>query len=197
MQLRLIVLSACWLAATALGLAADRLPEPLVLYRDGEAEQNLPYTPSGWMGDWGDMTFDNASTEQPREGRHCIKITYNGRGTQKQGWAGIFWQRPANNWGDKDAGLDVTGARHLAFWVRGARGGEVIEKFQVGGIRGKFPDTCEVMIGPLTLTTEWKEYLIPLEDKNLTSVIGGFAWATSKRANPQGCTFYLDHIRFE
>lgn len=190
--------SLCWtLAVSGLLAAAEGLPEPFYLYQEDTPELQAPYIPSGWMGDWGDLVFESASTDQPHAGRTCIKITYSAQGTQKQGWAGIFWQRPANNWGDKDAGLDFTGARHLAFWARGARGGEVIEKFQVGGIKGKFPDTCEVMIGPITLTTEWQEFLIPLEGKDLTRLIGAFIWATSKRVNPQGCTFYLDDIRFE
>lgn len=177
--------------------AGEGLPEPFVLYREGGAEAAPPYTPSGWMGDWGDIVLDAASTEQPHSGTTCLKIIYSAQRAQKQGWAGVFWQRPANNWGDKDAGLDLTGARHLAFWARGARGGEVIEKFQVGGIKGKFPDTCEVLIGPIRLTTEWQEYLIPLDGKDLTRLIGAFMWATSKASNPQGCTFYLDDIRFE
>ena len=194
----LISLSVGLLAGICLRVQAeDRLPEPFVLYQDHDVEAPVLYVPSGWMGDWGDLNLDMASKEQPYGGTTCLRITYSAKGAQGQRWAGMFWQHPANNWGDKDEGLDLTGARRLLFMARGAVGGEVIDKFQVGGIRGWFPDTCQVHLGPITLTSTWQRYVIPLEGKNLSSVIGAFAWAANSQANPRGFTFYLDEIHFE
>ena len=192
-----LILSCGWLCVGGWLWAAEGLPQPLVLYQDSVADQALPYTPSGWMGDWNDLTFDGASTEQPHSGATCIKMTYTAAGAQHQGWAGIYWQRPANNWGDKDAGLDLTGAKALVLWARGAHGGEVIDKFQVGGIHGKFSDTCQAATSPMTLTTDWQEYRIPLAGKDLSSLIGAFVWVANQHANPRGLTLYLDDIRFE
>jgi hypothetical protein len=177
--------------------ASDTLSEPFYIYRDSDPDIKWPYSPSGWMGDWSDLSLDEASTESPQAGKNCLKISYSAKSEQQKGWTGIFWQRPANNWGDKNAGLDLTGATVLKFWARGAQGGEVIEKFQVGGIRGRFSDSSQTILSSITLTSEWKEYTIMLTNKDLTSLIGGFAWATSKRSNPEGCVFYLDDIRFE
>ena len=52
-------------------------------------------------------------------------------------------------------------------------------------------------IGPITLSSEWKQYVIDLEDRDLSSIIGGFAWSGNLDNNPRGMTFYLDDIRFE
>ena len=50
-------------------------------------------------------------------------IRYSGVG--RQGWAGIYWLSPANNWAKiKGAGYDLTKANRLTFWARGAKGGD-------------------------------------------------------------------------
>jgi hypothetical protein len=47
------------------------------------------------------------------------------------------------------------------------------------------------------LTTTWREFSIDLTGKDLTHLIGGFAWVASADSNPGGVTFYLDDNRFE
>ncbi len=85
------------------------------------------FTPSGWMGDTGDITFDDADTSAPHTGGTAIRIDYSATGTQ--GWAGVYWQEPANNWGTvPDAGFDLSGVSRLTFWARGANGGEMVVK---------------------------------------------------------------------
>ena len=110
----------------------------------------------------------------------------------------------------------MTGATKLTFWARGKYGGEIISKFQVGGITGKYRDSGIASIGPITLSKEWREYTIDLakmdnyiivseEDKEcwpfmepLSRIIGGFCWATSMTVNHNNnITVYLDEIRFE
>ena len=49
----------------------------------------------------------------------------------------------------------------------------------------------------MELTNQWKQYTIDLKGKDLSNIIGGFAWAGSKDDNPDGFTIYLDDIRFE
>ena len=87
--------------------------------------------------------------------------------------------------------------RKLTFWARGEKGGERIEEFKMGGISGPYPDSATASIGPLILTPEWKQYAIDLVGKDLSHVIGGFAWSANLDNNPNGCTFYLDEIRYE
>ena len=112
-------------------------------------------------------------------------------------WAGVYWQNPANNWGNRKGGFDLNGATKLTFWARGDKGDERIEEFKIGGVTGDYPDTDTAMIGPVILTKEWREYTIDLRGKDLSYVSGGFAWSTNTDVNAQSCTFYLDDIKYE
>ena len=156
------------------------------------------FIPSGWMGDYGDITLDKNWQDNPHSGETCIKISYSAEATQGNRWAGIYWQEPANNWGEVDGGFDLTGATKLTFWARGEKGGEKAE-FKVGGIRGKYSDSLQpaVSSGVIVLTNEWTPYSINLEGRDLSYISGGFCWVTSLRNNPEGCTIYLDDIKFE
>ena len=169
---------------------------PFNIYTDRSSAANH-FIPSGWMGDYGDIKYDGASKEDPYLGDTCIKIVYSGKATQGARWAGIFWQNPANNWGTVDAGFDLVKAVKLTFWARGAKGGERIEEFKVGGIMGEFSDSDSATIGPVILNKEWTQYSIDLKGKDMSYIIGGFAWSTNIDNNPEGATFYLDEIKFE
>lgn len=169
---------------------------PFYIYADRSSVANH-YIPSGWMGDSGDLKYDGASKEDAYLGDTCIKIIYNGKAAQGARWAGIFWQNPANNWGGVDAGFDLSKATKLTFWARGAKGGERIEEFKVGGIMGEFSDSDSATIGPVLLNKEWTQYTIDLKGKDMSYVIGGFAWSANADNNPEGATFYLDEIKFE
>ena len=166
------------------------------VYADKGARVNH-YIPSGWMGDYGDVKVDDGNTTDPADGKTCVKITYSGKATQGANWAGVFWQHPANNWGEKPGGYDLSKFKHLTFWARGQQGGEKVAEFKVGGITGEHGDSDSASLGPLTLTKDWKKYSIDLADKNMSHIIGGFAWSASRDDNPNGFVIYLDEIRFE
>lgn len=178
--------------------AANTTPsfKAFAVYVENASKENH-FAPSGWMGDFGDLKLNQACTETPRSGNTCIKITYSAKMTQGAGWTGIFWQQPANNWGEKKGGYDLTGAKKLTFWARGAQGGEKIAEFKVGGITGEYPDTDSSSIGPIELTKEWQKYTIDLDGKDLSHIIGGFCFAASKDDNPNGFVIYFDDIIYE
>ncbi|MDD5236403.1 MAG: hypothetical protein PHU91_01870, partial [Candidatus Omnitrophica bacterium] len=155
------------------------------------------YIPSGYMGDYGDIKLDKASKENPQSGDTCIKIAYSAKASQGAGWVGIYWLNPANNWGDKDAGFDLSKATKLTFWARGEKGGERIEEVKMGGIMGNFPDSDTASIGPVILTPEWQQYTIDLNGKDISSIIGGFCWVTNVDVNPEGAVVYFDEIKYE
>ena len=166
------------------------------VYTDGRSPDNH-YTPSGYMGDFSDVSIDASSFDNPHSGTTCIKIVYSNAASQGARWTGLYWQNPANNWGDKQGGFDLSGATRLTFWTRGENGGERIEEFKIGGITGLYPDSDIAGIGPVLLTAEWKQYEVDLRGKDLSYISGGFAWATNLDVNPEGATFYLDDIRYE
>lgn len=173
-------------------------PKEFVVYSDKNARDNH-YIPSGWMGDNKDIKLNDQSMDNPHSGTTGIQFVYSAKKTQGNGWAGVYWQNPAQNWGTKKGGYDLTGMTKLTFWARGAKGGEVV-KFKVGGIGkdGKpYPDTIEVESDPIELTDSWKQYTINLAGKDLSYVSGGFCWVANADTNPDGATFYLDDIKFE
>ncbi len=166
------------------------------VYTDGRSPDNH-YIPSGYMGDYSDVSIDTSSFDNPHSGTTCIKIVYSNAASQGARWAGVYWQNPANNWGDRKGGFDLTGATKLTFWARGEKGGERIEEFKLGGITGTYPDSDIAGIGPVLLTQEWKQYQIDLRGKDMSYISGGFCWSTNLDVNPDGVTFYLDDIRYE
>lgn len=181
------------------------------VYTDAEAQDNK-FSPTGYMGDTGDIMVNEAWTDNPHSGSTAIQVTYSMKGDGPNEcpyqapckWAGVYWQYPPDNWGIvPDAGYDLTGYHALTFWARSDTEARI--EFKAGGITGDYPDSLQPArsSGVLTLTSEWKQYEINLQGMNLNYVIGGFVWATSwnnngsSRANPQTEVFYLDDIRFE
>ena len=144
------------------------------------------------------LQLDDQWKENCYSGTTCMKIVYDvACSKQNQRWAGIYWLNPANNWGQRKGGFNLTGATKLSFWARGELGGERIEEFKIGGIFGDYPDSDAVSIGPVILTNEWREYIIDLRGKDLSYISGGFSWATNVDVNPENCTFYLDDMKYE
>jgi hypothetical protein len=171
--------------------------EPFYIYRQFHARENH-FAPSGWMGDYGDIRLDDHW--QPvgkKDAKTVIKISYLAQAKQGNGWAGIYWQNPANNWGGKPGGYNLNGHKKLVFKARGEKGGERVEEFKVGGITGDYADSGSAAVGPITLAKDWKQYEISLDGQELSSIAGGFCWTMTRDGNPDGAVFYLDDIRFE
>ena len=170
--------------------------ESFYVYDDFMSQKNH-FAPSGWMGDYGDLKLDQSCSDSPKTGKNCIKISYSAEMSQGAGWSGIFWQQPANNWGNKKGGCDLTGAKKLTFWAKGENGGEKIAEFKMGVITGEYPDSDSSVIGPIELTKKWQQFSIDLDGKDLSYVIGGFCFAASKDDNSDGFVIYLDDIVYE
>lgn len=188
----------CLFAAEDASVTAktQEAPKEFVVYVDKGSRMNH-YIPSGFMGDYGDIRINDQYMMTPHSGTSCIQFTYTAKRSQGQGWVGVYWQSPANNWGSKKGGFDLTEMTKLTFWARGTKGGEVIQKFFVGGIKGTYPDSTMVEIGPVELTDTWRQYTINLAGQDLSYINGGFCWTTTADLNSAGCEFFLDDIKFE
>lgn len=174
-------------------LGTERIAPGPVIY----ASVPDTFIPSGWMGDIQSIQFDPASATAAHAGPTSIRISYTPMRSGGQGWAGIYWQYPENNWGTNPAGRNLTGATKLTFWARGELGGERAE-FKAGGIKGQYSDSLkEVSTGIVILSSHWRQYTIDLRGTSLSHVIGGFVWVTNRDQNPQGATIYLDDILYE
>lgn len=169
-----------------------------VVYKD----KGFPnrFTPSGYMPTGECLYMSDSWIEKCSSGKTCVKVIYDIDCSRKsRNWAGIYWLNPADNWGDRKGGYNLTGAQKLTFWARGEKGGERIEEFKIGGVgRGMdYPDSDTAFIGPVILTKEWKEYTIDLRGKDLSYISGGFAWVSNTDVNPEACVFYLDEIEYK
>ena len=171
--------------------------QPFLVYKDKGSRENH-FIPSGFMPNGKCVTFVDDWKENCHDGATCIKVVYDiACSKEDQQWAGIYWQNPANNWGNRKGGFNLDGAKEVSFWARGEKGGERIEEFKIGGVTGDFPDSDMAIIGPVILTNEWRKYTIDLRGKDLSFISGGFSWSTNVDFNPEACTFYLDDIQYE
>jgi hypothetical protein len=111
----------------------------------------------------------------------CWKVVYTPfpKYCTALGWAGAFWQYPNNNWGagnpaNNASGTTIvqaggfpipqssTGNAQVSFWARGALGGEKVRFFSSLGPTYPCQDYAQTVPLNETLTTTWKNYVIPL-----------------------------------
>ena len=163
---------------------------PLIVY--DEAGDAAAYVPSGWMGAVKAIRVDPADRTEPHSGATCLRVDCDAR----RGWAGVVWQDPANDWGDRPGGFDLSQANRLTFWARGATGGESV-RFEFGliGPDKPVPDTARGTTGEVILNRDWTRYQIDLAGKDLSRIKTGFAWVVPAGKAP--VAFFLDEIRFE
>lgn len=167
---------------------------PFYVFHDNNSKLNH-YYPSGWMGDFGDIKVKENYKKNPKKGKTCIQIKYTAQRMQGAGWAGIYWQNPANNWGTQKGGYDISGAKKLTFYARGEKGDEMIE-VKFGGISSQYADSDSDTTGKIELTKKWKNYEIDLSNADLSYISGGFCVVFTSTDNPDGCSFYLDEIQY-
>ncbi len=179
--------------------AAQAKPTKLPFAIYSEATQAMPWNPTGFMPATigTTLTLDAKCTDNPHSGKTCIKVSYGANG----GWGGIVWQNPDNNWGTLVGGYDLTGAKVLSFWARGANGGEKAT-FGMGLITHdpkKVGQLCwdsgSAKLENVILTKDWKHYTISLEGKDLSRIITGF-WLVTGPTSGGPTTFYLDDMEY-
>ena len=176
---------------TALGKPAKL---PLVIF--SEADVPGTYIPSGWMGDAKSIKLDPNNTEKPYSGQVCMRCEFSAA----NGWGGVAWQNPEQDWGDKKGGFNLTGAKQLTFYARGEQGGEEVSfGFGLIGPEKRYPDTAKRSTGKIRLSKDWQKFQINLKDlkanENLERIKIGFVWTVASAGKP--IVFYLDNIQWE
>ena len=164
---------------------------PLTLYAE-PGKHDVTFSPAGWMGNAKAIHMDEASSDHPHTGATCLKVQYSAA----DGWGGVVWQSPAGDWGDKPGGLNLSGAKRLAFWARGEKGGETVT-FEFGILDAKKADgdSATGKKEKAILTADWQPYAIDLSGLDLSHIKTGFAWIVAGENKP--VTFFLDDIRYE
>ena len=170
--------------------------DSLYVYQDGGSRVNN-FCPSNWMGSYGDLKYNGMFKEKPGQGISSIQIKYDAKRAQGDGWAGIYWASICNSWGERSGSYNLTGLKKITFMARGEKGGEVIDKFFMGGICGeKECDTASGQTDTIELTKKWQSYEIDLTNESLASVVGGFGFTITADSNPDGAVFYIDEVKY-
>ena len=201
-------------ALDALSARLSRTRECVYVYKDYSLTHNHFTQRSKIYGSDDDLVkdMDENYTKKPYSGTSCIRCEQTSRKKDWGGWMFLNgylkeWDRkPKPNDGNKGgAGLNLTGANALRFYARGKKGGEVVEFFTCGFGYDKTnkktvanPDSSmRKSTGQVTLTRDWKEYIIPLKGANLNYVVCGFGYEVDGKTNgKKDVVFYLDEIRF-
>ena len=102
-------------------------------------------------------------------------------------------------------GLDLSHAEELRFYAKGEQGGEKVEFYTAGFGHDEwgnkivaYPDSAKKQtLGFVTLTKDWKEYVIDLRKADMSYISCGFGFVLSGEKSGHGTSvFYLDEIRF-
>ena len=161
---------------------------PFYVYKDNE---ELPYYPSGYMGNMDAISVDLNYKKEVHSGDKAIKIGYDSKG----GWYGVAFQNPANDWGDILGGYNIEGAKTFSFWAKSNSWNAKV-KFGFGLIKDdkKFPDTAIKDI-EVTLSKQWEKYTIKIKKEDLSCIRTGFVLFSGGNGKP--FEIYLDDIAFE
>lgn len=172
---------------------AEKTSEAIKSYLPFDLETQ--FYPSGWMGDgkFGTKYLSIKHVQSSLNGKDTVatKIEYR-QGPEK--WAGIYWQYPDKNWGDKP-GRTLLGAKSITFYAKGENGNEIVE-FKSGGIRGgRYQDSFEKSLGKITLSRQWTQYVLDISKEDLKNVIGAFAWIANGDDNGGHVIVYISELR--
>lgn len=170
------------------------------------------FTASGFIGDGAtpgavDMHVQDATClpRAPGAAGYCYSFVYTplpvGGGAPGQGFAGVYWLSPPNNFGDYPGKNVAPGATSVHFKAAASRAG-VVASFGVGlgssGAPKSHVDTLIVPPMPFTLTQEMTEYSFAIPSGvPYTEVLGGFLWTIAAADAGSGVTLYLDEIVWE
>jgi hypothetical protein len=169
------------------------------------------FVSSGYMGDgatagtiamvpakMGDSTDCNGQRAATTAAGSCHSITYTPPAAGTQGWGGVYWQYPANNWGMKAGFAIPTGAKQVSFQAKGSKGGEKVT-FLAGGIIGaSMPHTDSLKASTtVTLTNAWATYSIDISTQTYTEVLGAFGWTMVATDAGTSGAFFVDDIQWK
>jgi Calx-beta domain-containing protein len=165
------------------------------------------------------VNINGSFTDNPHSGATAIQcllsptgLAFGGFVLQNGTLTGTNPAPEANFGTEPNAGIDLTGATALTFWARGKHGGEIVDFFMGGVGRDPltglvnnpctptfpgpcpYPDSTRANKITRSLTSQWQQFRIELNNVPLNYVLGGFGWGVS---GTQPVEFYLDDIQYE
>jgi hypothetical protein len=165
-----------------------RVDLPFYVYQD---DQDLPYIPSAYMGNYQAMQVDMNHRQEVKSGKTAIKIRYR----DPTDWYGLGLVDPADDWGDILGGYDIGPAKTFSFWAKGSQDDiQITAGFGLIGEEKPFPDTGKESI-EIRLTRDWKKYSLKIEGVDLSCIRSGFVIFSGGTGVPHD--IYIDDIVFE
>jgi hypothetical protein len=170
------------------------------------------FVPSGYMGDASvkvtpkpmQLDYDACSARPAGALGDCYRFTYTPApvGNGGVGWGGVYWQSPANNWGQDAPQAVRAGATRVSVVAAGGSGGEIVSLL-VGGLSATDPDGAPLPFADtfkaeldVVLTTEPTRYEVPIPaDAQYDHVVGGFGFSVTA-VGPTAQVLYFDDIRW-
>jgi PKD repeat protein len=135
--------------------------------------------------------------------KHCEFCTYIEYRPGPQGVAGFAYEN--------DAGLDLTGAKKVRFWMMGEEGNEKI-KFKIAGksldnTQDRHPnrptnsifesESFALTTGEVTLVNNWKRYEVDLSGVSLDDITHPFGFELSKGNGAQKQVIYIKGLVYD
>lgn len=162
---------------------ASRRTVPLELCRQGKITSTYTYFPQG-AANWV-KHVDGANVD----GRVCEQFSV----TLISGWGGGVWEYQPDAGDSAKVGLNLSGAKKLTFFARGAHGGETVT-FSYGVSNSRVNVNSATDTKKIVLTPKWREYSFDLNGRNLSLIRNGFSWWTTTGHQP--VVFYIDDVRY-
>lgn len=166
--------------------------------------ESATYVPCGWMGDGEEgeryLRVQNVN-EKTQFGSSYSKWSFRPGG--KKGWLAVGWQLGDCNWGDsKGLDLKARGFKRVSIWAKGLPDSEnklPVIQFKAGGNTAptkKYQASFSVASEFLTLSPDWQQYHLDLQNEDLSSVISAFTFVLRTKDNPNGATFLVGSITY-
>ena len=171
------------------------------------------YVPSGFMGDASvlgrsvapmSLSYDACRPRPAGAYGDCYRFVYTPVPIADGGvgWGGVYWQSPANNWGQDAPQKVEPNASRVSFVAAGGDGGESA-MFLAAGLSATDPDGAPLpyvdafkAAQGVVLTTELTRYEIALPaGASYDHVTGGFGFSLTA-VGPAAQTLYLDDVRW-
>ncbi|MEL7249197.1 MAG: glycoside hydrolase family 2 TIM barrel-domain containing protein [Bacteroidota bacterium] len=175
-------------AASQRKYLVPRAQLPFYVYQEGE---DFPYVISAYMGNMGAIKVNTRNTVHAKNGEASLQITYEA----PQDWYGLGLVDPADDWGEKLGGYDLTGASTFSFWAR-ASSSKVRATIGFGliGDDQPFPDTARQSM-EIQLSTRWQQYSIDLSGLDLSCIRSGLVIYSGGTGSAH--KIYFDDVVFE
>ncbi len=136
---------------------------------------------------FGDSYFEAFSVDQETkyDGDAAMRFDVPNEGDPSGAYAGAIFRTAT--------GRDLSGYDALTFWAKGTQSGMVNEV----GFGQDFGDNKYQVSTSLQLTTNWRQYIIPIPDASKLTQERGMFWYAEGPEDGKGYSFWIDELKFE